>query len=59
MTYRTLLFIILILLSVFIWWLTGFNFDNRNPNIAIGFVFNLLIVVMIGLIPNTALDKKV
>jgi hypothetical protein len=59
MIYRHLLFILLILLSLFIWWLSGYNFDHRSESVAVGFFINLFVVIWFTLAPFKELDKKI
>lgn len=59
MTYRFLLGLAFIIISLFTWWLSGFNFDQRNGSVALSFICNVVIFAMCIVAPFEELDAKV
>jgi len=59
MTYRLLLAIVSALVIVFSWWLFGYNFDHRSPEVMFGFLLSLVAWVITITAPFDQLNKKV
>ena len=59
MTYRMLLSIFLVIISIFTWWLSGYNFDERNIMVAYMFIVNIAIIGFLISVPINTLDNKI
>jgi len=59
MTYRLLLAVASALVIVFSWWLFGYNFDHRSPEVMFGFLLSVAVWMLTITAPFPKLDKKV
>ena len=59
MTYRMLLGIFLVIISIFTWWLSGYNFDERNYRVAYMFILNIILITLMLCFNIKGLDNKI